>query len=227
MLLFSPLNLSRLDKGKGGFSLIELLVAVTIIALVVGITAGVAGSLNSSRGMTAIHQVAALCDAARAKAMKGEGEVALAFATGGVGPAGEPFRAVLMCRENDATADIPDDLVAAAEWYYLPPGYVFSDASPASRNAGTNVLRLNQGLRQVKLPGDAGTVMLPCVSFGPLGEVIFPEADASSQGTLLLAIAEGEAAETGPQSASGEPLLPEDCRWIGLQRNSGASLILP
>lgn len=225
------LKMNRLWKkqkvaARGGFSLIELLVVVTIVGLLAGLTAGVSGALNGSRGMTSAHQVAALFDAARARAMRGEGQAALMIATDAVRESGRPYQSMIVCAE-DLSTEVEGDLVAVSEWYHLPPGQVLAEADPATRNAGTNLLRVAEGMRKVTLPGGGGAVMLPGIVFGSLGEVVSPEPGALAEGALLVAIAEGVVESGGPQKPSGERHGPGDCRWLAVQRSSGANQILP
>lgn len=135
-----------------GFTMIEMLAVVSILAIVISATVGVAGSLRSSRGMTGVHQIAAACDAARARAMKEQREVMLAFSRLSLGE-GYEDRAVLICSApppSSSDLDLTSEgemqrqresvLEPLSEWIYLPEGHSFVDVAPASRAAGVNVL---------------------------------------------------------------------------------------
>jgi prepilin-type N-terminal cleavage/methylation domain-containing protein len=213
-----------------GFSMIEMLAVVSIIAIVISATVGVAGSLRASRGMTGVHQLAAACDAARARAMKEQREVMLAFSTQTMGE-GYEGRAVLICsaplpspNDGELTAESEIQrqresiLEPLSEWIYLPDGHVFAAVAPASRAAGVNILTLMGTTRRVRLPGDSGVASLTCIGFGSMGEVVFPEATPTNGAPLLIAIAE---------TANPDSVNPQECRWIGIQTHSGASMILP
>lgn len=216
----------RHKARQGGFSILEMLVVVGIMALMLGLVLGGTGAINGSQGMTAMQQVNAMCDLARARSMRGDGTVLLAFATLEGSPTSEPFRSAILCAE-DMTTDDPDDYVAISEWFHLPAGYVFSTADAASPAAGVNVLSATDATRLIKLPGSDQKMALPCVGFGTLGEVVFPESDSSAQESLLVAIAEGFAGPDGPRSRSGGVHRADECRWLALRRNSGSPMILP
>lgn len=217
----------RLKARQNGFTLVEILAVIGIMTLMVGLVVGSTGAISGNQGMTATHQVAAMCDLARARSLRGEGTVLLAFATSnGGGAFGEPFRSAILCAE-DLTTEDPDDYAAISEWYHLPAGFVFCNIAAASPIAGGNVLTGINATRVVKLPGDGQRVELPCVGFGSLGEVVFPEADATAQESLLIAIAEGQATTTGPLTRTGSVHRPDECRWLAVRRNSGTPMILP
>jgi hypothetical protein len=189
----------------------------------------VVGSIGSSRGMTGVHQMAAACDLARARAMKEQREVMLAFA--------DPFagselagRAVLMCaaplpRASDLALTPEEEflrqresvLEPLSEWFHLAEGNFFAPVPPKIRTAGVNVLGLPASMRSVRLPG-AGVVTLPCIGFGSMGEVVFPDALDGAGSAILIAISD---------RPDASQLSSENCRWIGIQRHSGAAIILP
>lgn len=216
----------RRQKHRHGFSILELLVVIGVITVMLGLVLGSTGAINGTQGMTAIHQVTAMCDLARARAMRGEGTILLAFAAANGGATGEPYSSAILCAEDESTEN-PNDYKAISEWYHLPKGYVFTTASAVSPTAGLNILTAPNATRLVALPGNGPQVDLPCVGFGSLGEVIFPEPDATAQDSLLIAVAEGQATEGGPLSRTGSMHRPDQCRWVAVRRNSGAPMILP
>lgn len=210
--------------GKAGFTLLEMLVVVTIIAIVVGMTVGVSGSLRGSRGSTAIQQLAAVVDEARAKALTGDGEVVLAFATDVVAEPETAYRAVMICRSPVAGAPTAK-YEPLSGWYFLPDGYVFALSNPADHDAGVNVLNAPDAQLRVLLPGGNREATLPCIGFRELGAVSLPQ-DTRGR-PVLVAIAEGTVEGTRPQSPAGDAHSPAQCRWLAVQKNSGNSLILP
>ncbi len=216
-------------RRAAGFTMIEMLAVVAILAIMISATVGVAGSLRSSRGMTGVHQMAAACDAARARAMKEQREVLLAFARASDGDMSEG-RAVLVCAApllagNDLSSSPEEEasrqrdcvLEPLTEWIHLPEGHYFSDTNPAMAGAGVNFLNLADTERPVRLP-DGRTVSLKCIGFGSLGEVVFPETAPTNGSPLLIAISE---------QAEADQVSAQDCRWIGIQSHSGAPMILP
>jgi prepilin-type N-terminal cleavage/methylation domain-containing protein len=218
---------SRRAWGRvGGFTLLETLVVVTIIAILVGLTAGVTGAISGSRGSTAVQQVAAFLDEARAKALTGEGEVMVAFATEAVSVEGAPYRAVAIYRRRPGGGTAERKLEPLSGWFYLPPGFVFSDGGPADAAAGVNVFQATDAVQRVVLPGaNAVEVGLPCIGFRELGEVSCPK---ETQGRpVLVAVAEGEVAGGRVKNFQGLEHSPDKCRWLAVQKNSGASMILP
>lgn len=216
----------RLKVRPNGFSMLEILVVVGVMTLMVGLVLGSTGAINGTQGMTAVQQVTAMCDLARARSMRGEGTVLLAFANGDNGPVGEPYRSAIICAE-DLTTEEPDDYVPISEWYHLPAGYVFCKVAPAAAEAGVNALIVPNAERLIKLSGNSSLAGLPSIGFGSLGEVVFPEQDSTESESLLIAVAEGQATRDGPRSKSGGDHRPEECRWLALRRNSGSPMILP
>ena len=215
-----------LRLSRQGFTLLETLVVVTIIAILVGLTAGVTGAISGSRGSTSVQQVAAFLDEARSKALTGQGDVVVAFATGSVAVVGAPYRAMVICRQKPGGGVLAKRFEPISEWFYLPPGYVFSTTDPANPTAGVNLFRTVDANQRVVLPGpDTAEVELPCLGFRELGEVSRP---METQGRpVLLAIAEGEFVGVGPKNFQGMEHTPELCRWLAVQKNSGTSMILP
>ncbi len=222
--LNTPLRLVR--ASRGGFTLVEILVVVAVLAFMIALVGSSTGVIGKTQGMTAVTEITALCDLARGRAMNGEGPVMVAFAADVELATGEAYRSAILCKEDTST-EAADDYVAMSEWFYLPAGYVFSDIAAATPTAGGNVLTTPNSTRKVKVPGSDETVELPCLGFGALGEVVFPEADATAQDTLLIAIAEGDASSNGPVSRRGGPHRPGECRWVAVRRNSGTPMILP
>lgn len=226
-LALQPLaRFSMRSAARQGFTLLEMLVVVTIIAIIVGLTAGVTGAINGSKGSTAIQQVASFLDEARAKAMTGQGQVVVAFATEAVPQEGAAYRAVAICRARPTGPAVPQKFEPLTGWFYLPEGFVFATSDPANGAAGVNLLRAVDARLRVQLPGpNQPEVELPCIGFRELGEVIRP---AETQGRpVLLAVAEGEVVGGKPQSFQGLEHTPEMCRWLAVQKNSGTSMILP
>jgi type II secretory pathway pseudopilin PulG len=226
----------QVGRDAGGFTLLEALIAVTIVAVLAGMTLGVNGAIRGSRGTTAVQQVVALLDTARARALAEQDEVVVAFATGASVGSSEPFRAALVARRAQRTfedgglqEDGADDFFEpVTEWFRLPEGYVFAFARPANPQAGVNFLAVPDTERFVELPGTSGRrVLLPCVGFGPLGQLVIPQAAAIEGLPLLVAIAEGSAAGSGSSGPGGAAHGPADCRWVAVQPASGSSLALP
>jgi prepilin-type N-terminal cleavage/methylation domain-containing protein len=215
--------------GRGGFSMIELLVVIVILSVVVTATIGVTGGIGASRGMTGVHQMAAACDMARARAMKEQREVVLAFANPELGD-GLQGRAVLVCAAPEQ-GETEEALTFEAElqrqrdsvleplsgWIRLPEGHYFAELGPANPAAGVNVLQILNSQRRVRLP-EGGVASLVCLGFGGMGEIVFPEQTASNGAPVLIAIAD---------RPDGQFLSPENCRWLGIQTHSGAPVILP
>jgi prepilin-type N-terminal cleavage/methylation domain-containing protein len=227
--VFSSKNsagLKRPRQRRDGFTLLETLVVVTIIAILVGLTAGVTGAISGSRGSTAVQQVAAFLDEARAKALTGEGEVMVAFATNAVPEEGASFRAVMICQQRPSGGVQARPFEPVSGWFYLPPGYLFADTDPADSIAGVNVLRAADRLQRVVLPGPSGLEMeLPCIGFRELGVVSRPRETGGK--SVLVAVAEGAVEGGRPKSFQGMEHTPDKCRWLAVQKNSGTSMILP
>ncbi len=194
-------------------SLLEVLVTLTLLATLTALTGGALTTLASWRGLSAIQQLAADLDEARAQALAGQEEVWLTFDTVGA----DAFRAYARC------ARIPDvngesRLQPVGNWSRLPPGQVFSLAAPASPEAGRNLLTDATALQPVQLAGTQ--VPLPCLGFGKLGQLLHP-----TPGRPLLALTEGDILHGLPRPQHGPG--PEACRWLLLHRHTGNALLLP
>jgi len=213
----------RHRRSSAAFTLVETLVVVAIIAMVVGLTAGVTGALNGNRGNAAAHQLTAVLDSARVKAMAGQGEIWVAFANHQVTPPAEAFRSYVICRSAGEV------LQPISAWETLPAGHVFTIANPALAEAGINLMALgtvSRSQKKVRLTADpqSGVVNLPCLGFGSLGELVWPGA---SSGPILLSLAEGHADGPNPRSLQGTHHDPDMCRWISVQRNTGKAILVP
>lgn len=194
-------------------SLLEVLVTLTLLATLTALTGGALTTLASWRGLSAIQQLAADLDEARAQALSGPEEVWLAFTT--VGP--DAFRAYQRCASRRGP-DGAKCLHPVGDWHRLPPGQVFSLAAPASPEAGRNLLTDAAALQLVQLAGSQA--QLPCLGFGGLGQILHPP-----QGRPLLALTEGEIDRGQPRQRQGPG--PEACRWLVLHRHTGNALLLP
>lgn len=230
-LLPSPDSKGLGRKGQG-FTLLEMLVSVTIIGLLVGLTVGVSGAVNGNRGSTAIQQLAAMVDSARAKALSGQGEVVLAFANSAVGRDDLAYRAAVICVEKPVVptpgAAVPVGTLyeAVTGWYVLPEGFYMAHASPASGDAGVNLLKEPLGNHRILCPESEGReVTLPVLVFGPLGEIVEP-IDSRAR-PVLLAIGEGSFDGVSPKARGGGIHFAGDCRWLAIERTTGNSKILP
>lgn len=194
-------------------SLLEVLVTLTLLATLTALTGGALATLASWRGLSAIQQLAADLDEARAQALAEQDEVCLIFAT--VGP--DAFRAYVRCaRILDANGE--SRLQPVGNWRRLPAGQVFSLAAPASPEAGRNLLTDAAALQPMQLAG--AQVPQPCLGFGSLGQLLHP-----TLGRPLLALTEGDIQHGLPRPQHGPG--PETCRWLILHRHTGNALLLP
>lgn len=196
-------------------SLLEVLVTLTLLATLTALTGGALNTLASWRGLSAIQQLAADLDEARALALAGQQPVWVAFAAGE--SPGEAYRAYVRCSVIRGPGG-ERLLQPAGNWRHLPTGQVFSLSTPATPEAGRNLLDDPAAVQVVQLAGSR--VHLPCLGFGVLGEILHPP-----QGRPLLALAEGEIAHGLPRQRHGPG--PDACRWLALHRHTGNALLLP
>lgn len=194
-------------------SLLEVLVTLTLLATLTALTGGALTTLASWRGLSAVQQLAADLDEARALALTEQQEIWLAFAPVGA----EAYRAYVRCAARRG----PEGervLHPVGDWRRLPPGLVFSLAAPASPEAGRNLLTDTAALQSVLLAGSER--QLPCLGFGGLGQILHPPL-----GRPLLAMTEGEVEHGLPRQRHGSG--PDSCRWLVLHRHTGNALLLP
>jgi type II secretory pathway pseudopilin PulG len=205
--------------------LVELLVVMAIVAILLSITIGSSGMLSAPKGVTAVQGLIATLDSARAKALGGSGPVWIAFADGGVFAPVPPFQAYVVCTEQTEMVGTTSVtyLSPIAAWENLPDGLVFCPTAPALPEAGENLASVDAALKREVRMGDRKAT-LPCLAFGPLGEVVHPVASAKP---VLLAIAEGFLNGTTPVMPNGQPPDAARCRWVAIHRNTGKSIPLP
>lgn len=201
------------QRQTNALSLLEVLVTLTVLAALTALTGGALATLASWRGLSAIQQLAADLDEARAQALAEQQEVWLAFACVG----GDAFRAYVRCMPIRGS-DGETRLHAVGDWRRLPTGQVFSLSAPASPEAGRNLLIDPSALVAVQLAG--AEAQLPCLGFGALGQLLHPP-----RGQALLALAEGVVNHGQPLQRQGPG--PEPCRWLVLHRHTGHALLLP
>lgn len=196
-------------------SLLEVLVTLTLLATLTALTGGALSTLASWRGLSAIQQLAADLDEARALALAEQQAVWVAFAAGE--SSGAAYRAYVRCRAMRGPEGEPL-LQPVGHWRHLPSGQVFSLTAPASPEAGCNLLGDPTAVQVVQLAGSR--VHLPCLGFGVLGQILHPPL-----GRPLLALAEGEVVHGLPRQRHGPG--PDACRWLALHRHTGNALLLP
>lgn len=217
MCIMQPLSHRppSLLASPAALSLLEVLLTLTLLTLLMALTGGALATLTSWRGLSAIQQLAADLDEARAQALTEPQEVWVAFA--GSNLPGEAFRAYARCRPVTGSQG-ERWLQPDGDWQRLPAGQVFSLSQPATQEAGRNLLAETASLQPVRLAG--GLVELPCLGFGSLGQLIHPPF-----GQPLLALAEGEIHHGQPRQKWGPGAEP--CRWLVLHRHTGNALLLP
>lgn len=202
--------------------MLEMVCVVAVVALLITIVMGSPGLVTSGRDTTAVQELAAVIESARAKAMRGVETSWVAF-SGREGAS--PFASYAVCgEEQDGTGK----LRPREAWRKLPSGFVFTDVSPALDSAGVNLGKLDATgtIKPVITMGESGVLLADCrcIGFGALGEVIHPKTDGRP---ILVAFAQGEVFGTDTRALSGESLEPGKCRWISIQPATGKVTILP
>jgi hypothetical protein len=198
-------------------SLLEVLLALTVIATLTAVSGIALETLASWRGLTAIQQLVADLDEARSRALAEQREIWVAFANGDL--PSEAFRSYALC-EMRADSDGNKRLQPLSPWQRLSQGMVLTLTPPATSSAGRNLLLDTGALQAVRL--DQAVLEMPCLGFGPLGEIIHPAA-----GRPLLALAEGQVRAGLPRPRQGFQHNPAQCRWLLLHRHTGNALLLP
>jgi prepilin-type N-terminal cleavage/methylation domain-containing protein len=205
-------------RRVGGFSLLEMIAVVAVVALLVTLVMGSPGLITSGRDTTAVQELASVIESARARSMRGVEEVWVAF---GENNAPQPFAAYVVCVDAQ---DGSGDLVPVAAWKLLPPGLVFTDTNPAVGTSGVNLLELDGSDHYKTVRTADGRVVCKSIGFGALGEVIVPRADNR---TLLVAFGPGQVAGSNTEAMGGGDIPPEKCNWVSVQPATGKVTITP
>ncbi len=202
----------------GGFTVLEMICVVAIVALLVSVVMGSPGLVTSGRDTTAVQELAAVIDSARARSMRGVEKVWVAI---GGADAPEPHAAYVICLD---AADGSGNLVVADAWRKLPPGFVFTDTLPALASSGVNVLGLDRGDHIKTVESGNGRQLCAVIGFGPLGEVMIPKTDGRP---LLVAFGPGQANGASSEAMGGGEIPPEKCSWVSVQPATGKVNIVP
>lgn len=203
---------------SGGFTILEMICVVAVVALLVSVVMGSPGLVTSGRDAAAVQELASVIDSARAKSMRGVEKVWVAF---GGADAPEPHASYLICTE---VADGSGNLVAADAWKKLPPGYVFADSLPAVATSGVNVFGLESSDNMRTVDTGAGRMSCIVIGFGPLGEVQLPLTDGRP---LLVAFGPGQASGMNVEAMGGGKIPAEKCNWVSIQPATGKVNIIP
>lgn len=203
---------------NGGFTILEMICVVAVVAALVSVVMGSPGLITSGRDATAVQELAAVIDSARARSMRGVEKVWVAF---GESDAPEPFASYVICTE---VADGSGTLVTADAWKKLPPGFVFTDSNPVVSTSGVNFFAMDQSDNIRTVETGAGRQTCTVIGFGALGEVLVPVTDGRP---LLVAFGPGQVSGRSTEAMGGGPIPPEKCNWVSIQPATGKVNIIP
>ena len=206
------------SRRRGGFTLVETLMVLLVAGLMISIMMGARGLFSSGREAAAAQELASVLESARAQAMRGVGDVLVAFAVSGDLAS---HRRYALCEE----LEVDKSIRPTTAWRMLPPGCVLTNCLPATNAAGRNLLTLQLASQRVEALTEDGGQMLNCVClrFGARGQLLSPDTDGSP---LLLALAQGDSTGAGPEALDGSRHSPEQCLWVSVQPATGKVSLL-
>jgi prepilin-type N-terminal cleavage/methylation domain-containing protein len=181
-------------KGAGAFSLVELLVVLTVIGMLLALTVPAFVAVAPSR-KSAMYELVGFLEGARARAMAAQAEMIVAFADGAF-PGEGAYRSYALFVVDGGAEEVPDAgaVRQLSPWKSLPAGMVFAHHDHFEVRDGTAFRTLFDLPVKHLFPmppafpgGEGGLVALPYLHFGPQGEIRFPpfrDADALHLGVI-------------------------------------------
>ncbi len=163
------------ETGRGAFTLIEVLASITVIGLLVGLTAVTVLGFRAPGGRQgAMLQLSSAIEEARMSAIESRSTIYLGLAGASHPDADKRMHAYILFREptaeelaSMATAPAPGTYRAITEWQSLPKGFYW-DLGPTGSVAADSTAELDTH-------GVAGpSSKLHVIAFGPLGSVERP-----------------------------------------------------
>jgi len=206
-------------RGRAaGFTLVETMAVMLVVAVLFSIVMGARGLFSSGRESAAVQELASVIEGARAQAMRGVGDVYVAFAIDG-GDASHRRYALCERVEQD------ESLRPFSAWHTLPAGCVLADCPPAVTEAGRNLFSMVPERQRIQTNTAEGGQFLNCycLRFGSRGQILSPDTEGRP---LLFALAEGEVSSSGPQALDGGRHQPEKCLWVSVQPATGKVSLL-
>ena len=208
-------------RRAGGFTLIETLAVLLVVGVLFSIMMGARGIFSSGRESTAVQELASVIESARSQAMRGVGDVWVAFAIEGNE---ESHRRYALCEQVGQIGQ-DEDLRPFSAWHMMPVGCVLTNCPPAMSDAGRNFLSALSEQQRIQTNTTAGGQYLNCycLRFGSRGQLLSPDTEGRP---LLLALAEGIVSDSGPQALDGSRHKPEKCLWVSVQPATGKVTLL-
>lgn len=203
-----------------GFTLIESLATVMILAMMLFVTVGSLESLRSTSRLTAAQNLVSALEEARSEAMRASSSSMIVFRQKADEFGVLAYREFGLLRRRNGVNGII--------WRQMPNGIVLWSGLPPTVTAGTNALTIGeQTPRQLGITGlDEGDEEAHvAVVFGDLGEVTYPTAqplapgDPPTPGPYYLCVA--EAADIQGEKA------PANMQLIEIRAATGRAQLLP
>lgn len=168
------------------------MVVLAVVALLLAVAAPSFVSLAPVR-KTAAAELVGVLETARTQASALGQEVHVAFADGSFPVASDRHRAyAIFTADPDAEPGAEAELAQTSPWYRLPEGIAFGRSEDFESVPEAPLRTLQESAHRLAFPvatrpGASVPVSLPCVSFGPRGEIVgpdFTEADALHLGVV-------------------------------------------
>lgn len=205
---------SPIQGRAAAFTLVELLVVIAIVSLFFVIIGNTPGLFTTNRRVTALQQLSAVLEEARAQALRGNQNIHVAFISISSEPHLQSYRQFAIFSENEN-----QELIQTGNWHTLPEGTLFLPTSQSPSASWTHLFHSSHD-PPLKFTLTGGkTIPLHSIGFGKLGSIIHP---FQSNGAIGIVIAEAHYNNGQLHHPN-----PDSDLTLEIRRNTGKTFIHP